>query len=77
MAISMRELQKMSAEKIRALTCPTPIKSGGEIVATLVPRHDGRAARFRELAERSEALKASLTPDERARVERHLGEDLG
>jgi hypothetical protein len=76
MAITMRELQKMSAKKIRALTRPTPIKSGGETVAMLIPRGDNRAARFRDLAEQSAALRASLTAEERERIAHHLGEDL-
>jgi antitoxin (DNA-binding transcriptional repressor) of toxin-antitoxin stability system len=73
-AISMRELQKLSAEKIRSLPHPVPIKSGGETVALLVPRPEERAARLQHLARLSAELAASRSPEETERLERALGE---
>jgi hypothetical protein len=35
--ISIRDLQKLSSEKIAALPGPTPVKSGDHTVAMLVP----------------------------------------
>ena len=75
-SISMRELQRISAEKILALKHPTPIRRGSEMVAMLVPNADARAAKWRELAERTAAFRATLSPEERARIEALLGEPL-
>lgn len=74
-SISMRELQKISADKIRALTHPVPITCGAETVALLVPHAAGRTERLRRLAERSAELAAQRSPEERARIAERLGFD--
>lgn len=72
--ISMRELQKMSAERIESLPHPTPVVSGSRTVGLLVPRPEERAVKLRRLAAQSAAINASFTDEERARIERMLGE---
>jgi len=73
-AISMRELQKMSAGAIQALPHAVPIKSGGDTVALLVPIHKGSPEAFDRLMARIDALAASRTPEETAALEIMLGE---
>lgn len=58
--ISIRDLQKMSSDKIAALPGPTPVKSGNETVAILLPvmsRPD--PDRLRQLGEELRALSAA------------------
>jgi hypothetical protein len=73
-AISMRELQKMSAGAIQALPHAVPIKSGGDTVALLVPIHKGSPEAFERLMARIDALAASWTPEEKRKIEALLGE---
>lgn len=73
-SISMRELQKISAEKIRALKRPVSITSGGETVALLVPQRSERADGWRDLGRLSATLHSSFTAAERTEIARLLGE---
>ena len=54
--ISIRDLQKMSSETIAKLPGPTPVKSGDQTVAMLVPLSKPDIARLRALMEEAEAL---------------------
>ncbi len=73
-AITMRDLQRISAEKIQALRHPTPVTSGGKIIATLVPQSD-RLAQLQWLAERAADLAKRRSPEEKARIVALLGYD--
>jgi hypothetical protein len=54
--ISIRDLQKISGETIRALSGPTPVKSGGRTVGLLVPLKAADPDRLAAVLARAEAL---------------------
>lgn len=54
--ISIRDLQKMSAETIGALAGPTPVKSGERTVGLLVPLKAADPDRLAAILTRAEAL---------------------
>lgn len=72
-AISMRELQKLSADKIRNLPHPVPIQSDGELVGMLSPVRRPNAERLLEALRRLDEVSIELTPDERRRAEEIVG----
>lgn len=76
-AITMRELQKISAATIEALPHPVPIKSGDRTVAILSPlprRIPPEGIRRIEAA--IEAARATRSPEFEARLAAYLGEPL-
>jgi hypothetical protein len=73
-AISMRELQKMSAAQIRAMPGPTPIKSGDETVGLLVPAAAVDAQRIFDAETRAIELARLRTPEQNAEVAKALDE---
>lgn len=77
-AITMRELQKMSARKIAALRHMVPIKSDGRTVAFLSPIPKADPKDLAELLRLGEELDASRTPEQRAAIAevlREIGEE--
>ena len=54
--ISIRELQKISAESVRALPGPTPVKSGDRTVGLLIPLKTTDPDRLAAVLVRAEAL---------------------
>lgn len=76
-AISMRELQKMSAGAIEALTHPVPIKSGERTVGVLSP-HPRRISReaMRDIREAIEKAREARSKDVDARLAAYLGEPV-
>jgi hypothetical protein len=73
-AISMRELQKLSASAIQALRHPVPIKSGKETVAVLLPVRSGSREHLRQVLADIDAAVAQQTPEENAAIDRLLAE---
>lgn len=76
-AISMRELQKMSAGAIEALSHPVPIKSGERTVGILSP--GPRRISREEMAEISEAIRKARDARSKevdARLAAYLGEPV-
>jgi hypothetical protein len=73
-AVTMRELQKMSAATIRALPHAVPIKSGSETVGMLMPLKKPNPARMKEVLDRIEQNYASLPEETREWLERFLEE---
>ena len=60
--ISIRDLQKLSAEKIGALPGPTPVRSGGRTVGLLVPLKATDPDRLAAVLTRAEALAKGRHP---------------
>ncbi|MBV8132655.1 MAG: hypothetical protein JO282_09125 [Alphaproteobacteria bacterium] len=60
--ISIRELQKLSAETIGALPGPTAVKSGGRTVGLLVPLKAANPDRLAAVLTRAEALAKGRDP---------------
>jgi hypothetical protein len=60
--ISIRDLQKMSAESIGALPGPTPVKSGDRTVGLLVPLKAADPDRLAAVLTRAEALAKGRDP---------------
>jgi hypothetical protein len=76
-AISIRDLQKMSAGAIQALEGPTPVKSGTAVVAILSPvrpTSPDRAAAWRDLGAQLAESRRNWTADEKATARRILEE---
>ena len=73
-AVTMRELQKMSAATIRALPHSVPIKSGDETVAILTPLKKPDPAQVDEVLRRIEEHYAELSPEVREELARFVGE---
>jgi len=74
--LSMRDLQKISAEAIAALDGATPIKSGDRTVALLIPLKPADPRRMRAWAEEVEALAKERDRDLDDQVLREAGADL-
>lgn len=66
--LSIRDLQRVSAETISALDGPTPVKSGDRTVAILIPLKSVDKARFRKALLRAEewAKGRDTAADDRA-----------
>ncbi len=60
--ISIRDLQKMSSETIAALPGPTPVKSGDQTVAILMPLKKPDLERLRAVLQRAEELAKGRDP---------------
>jgi antitoxin (DNA-binding transcriptional repressor) of toxin-antitoxin stability system len=60
--ISIRDLQRLSAETIGALPGPTTVKSGGRPVALLVPLKAADPDRLAAVLTRAEALAKGRDP---------------
>lgn len=74
-AISMRELQKISAGAIQALPHAVPIKNGTTTVGVLLPvRSPASSAYLRKVMEDIEAAAARRSPEENEAIDRLLAE---
>jgi len=60
--ISIRDLQKLSAETIGALPVPTAVKSGGRTVGLLVPLKAADPDRLAAVLTRAQALAKGRDP---------------
>jgi hypothetical protein len=60
--ISIRDLQKMSGEKIQALPGPTAVKSGDRTVGLLIPLKVADPDRMAAILMRAEALAKGRDP---------------
>ncbi|WP_230534191.1 hypothetical protein [Microvirga roseola] len=72
-AITMRELQKLSATSIERLPGAVPVQSDGRTVALLVPLRpasEAARARFRQALAQAQAQRS---PDEQAALDREFG----
>jgi antitoxin (DNA-binding transcriptional repressor) of toxin-antitoxin stability system len=72
-AITMRELQKLSASTIEKLPGAVPVQSDGRTVALLVPLRpasDEARARFRSALAKAQAER---TPEEQDALDREFG----
>ena len=73
-AISMRDLQKLSAGAIQALPHAVPIKNGTATVGVLLPIHSASKDYLREVLARIDAAAAAHTPEENAAIDALLTE---
>ncbi|MEH3147592.1 MAG: hypothetical protein PGN34_20105 [Methylobacterium frigidaeris] len=73
-AISMRELQKMSAGAIQALPHAVPIKNGTATVGILLPIHRVSQDYMRKVLADIQADAEKYTPEENAAIDRLLAE---
>lgn len=73
-AITMRELQKMSAGRIQELPHAVPVKNGAATVALLVPIHAVPREAVADLFSRIDAAASRRSPEETARIAALLGE---
>lgn len=73
-AITMRELQKMSAGAIRSLPHAVPVKSGAATVALLVPIQKASPELVASVLARIDAAAAKRSPERTAALEVALGE---
>ncbi|RJF86829.1 hypothetical protein D3874_07175 [Oleomonas cavernae] len=62
--LSIRDLQKLSAEKIAALPGPTAVKSGNRTVGMLIPFRAPDPARLDAVLAKAEALAKERDPAE-------------
>jgi antitoxin (DNA-binding transcriptional repressor) of toxin-antitoxin stability system len=79
-AISMRDLQKMSAKQIEALPHPVPITSDGRAIALLQPFREPTAAsadRIAELESTFRRFDENLTPGQKEEIAKLLAEIEG
>jgi len=60
--LGIRDLQKISAEAITALSGPTPIKSGSRTVGILIPLKRANLAHLSEALARAEELSKDRDP---------------
>lgn len=73
-AITMRELQKMSAGAIRALPHAVPVKSGTATVALLVPVQKASKELVDKVLARIDEAAAKRSQEEVAKLEAMVGE---
>ncbi|HEX8665901.1 MAG TPA: hypothetical protein VF744_17950 [Beijerinckiaceae bacterium] len=73
-AISMRDLQKLSAGAIQALPHAVPIKNGTATVGVLLPVQSASKEYLREVLARIDAAAAQRTPEEDTAIDRLLAE---
>ena len=76
-AVTMRELQKMSAATIKALPHAVPIKSGDETVGLLMPLKKPDPERMKKVLDRIEQDYAELSPETQQWLQRFLDEREG
>jgi hypothetical protein len=72
--LSIRDLQKMSSERISALPGPTAVKSGNRTVALLIPVKPIDPKRLDAVLARAEALAKERDPAEDEAVLAGLGD---
>jgi hypothetical protein len=72
-AITMRELQKMSAGTIQALPHAVPIKNGTTTVALLVPIQKASKELVEQVLSRIDEAAAKRPPERQALLETLLG----
>ena len=73
-ALSMRDLQKLSAGAIQALPHAVPIKNGTATVGVLLPIHSVSQAYLRDVLARIDAAAGACTPEENTAIDRLLAE---
>jgi hypothetical protein len=73
-AISMRDLQKLSAGAIQALPHAVPIKNGAATVGVLLPVHSASKDYLRKVLARIDAAAAQRMPEENAAIDRLLSD---
>lgn len=73
-AVTMRELQKMSAGAIEALPHAVPIKSGKATIGLLVPVRKPDVAALAAIEEEAQRDYESLSPTMRERIDRYFAE---
>jgi hypothetical protein len=73
-AISMRDLQKLSAGAIRALPHAVPIKNGTATVGVLLPVSGGSGDYLRKVLAEIDAAVARETPEETRAIDALLAE---
>lgn len=73
-AISMRDLQKLSAGAIQALPHAVPIKNGTATVGVLLPVHHVSAEYLRTVMAEIETAAAARSPEENAAIDALLAE---
>ena len=76
-AVTMRELQKMSAAKLKALPHSIPIKSGDETVAILTPLRKPDPERMKQVLDRIAEDYAQLSPETQQWLQRFLNQREG
>jgi hypothetical protein len=72
--ISIRDLQKLSAEKIGALPGPTAVKSGNRTVGLLIPVNAADRDRLAEVLAEAEGLAKERDPKEDEALLTEIGE---
>ncbi|MFN3670429.1 MAG: hypothetical protein ACK4VM_00815 [Bosea sp. (in: a-proteobacteria)] len=73
-AVTMRELQKMSAATIKALPHGVPIKSGDEMVGMLTPLRKPDPEKMKAVLDRIEEHYAALPAETKQWLQRYLDE---
>jgi hypothetical protein len=73
--ISIRDLQKLSGDKIQRLPGATPIKSGDRTVALLIPLKRPNMKRLRAALATAEELAKTRDPKEEEAALRKMGVD--
>jgi hypothetical protein len=73
-AVTMRELQKMSAGAIQALPHPVPITSGTAMIGLLVPTKKTDSEALARAAREAREEFEKLSPEMQARIDRFLAD---
>jgi hypothetical protein len=73
-AISMRDLQKLSAGAIQALPHAVPIKNGTATVGVLLPVHSASKEYLRKVLADIDTAAAQRSPEENKAIDRLLAE---
>lgn len=73
-AISMHDLQKLSAGAIQALPHAVPIKNGTATVGVLLPVHSASKEYLRKVLADIDAAAAQRSPQENEAIDRLLAE---
>lgn len=73
-AISMRDLQKLSAGAIQALPHAVPIKNGTATVGVLLPVHSASKEYLRKVLADIDAAAAERSPKENEAIDQLLAE---
>ena len=76
-AVTMRELQKMSAATIKALPHAIPIKSGNETVGMLTPIKKPDPERMKQVLDRIEENYSKLSPETQQWIQKFLDDREG
>jgi hypothetical protein len=73
-AITMRDLQKLSAGAIQALPHAVPIKNGTATVGVLLPVHSASKEYLRKVLADIDTATAQRSPEENEAIDRLLAE---